>query len=178
MMAFYSYNESTKAAPAMKLQHCHFTPYLHIKVIIFLLILTFLYFSYSAKPGRVVGPIVQCEDLQNIKGKDEARIVAKNQVLPQSTANSFFMNNNATNQEKHVTETKITSQTLGIAIDINPNPYNQTPLAKAKQVINRVVLDAKLLQTQSQLGAIGAAAVAVASQRNVGAGATQFVGMS
>lgn len=132
----------------------------------------------TAKPGRVVGPVVQCENLQNIKGKEEARISAKNQALPQSRANSFFMNNNATNQEKHVTGTKINSQTLGIAIDINPNPYNQMSLAKANQVISRVVLDAKLLQTQSQLGAIGAATVAVASQRNVGTGNTQFVGMS
>lgn len=121
---------------------------------------------------------MQCENLQNIKGKEEARISAKNQALPQSRANSFFMNNNATNQEKHVTGTKINSQTLGIAIDINPNPYNQMSLAKANQVISRVVLDAKLLQTQSQLGAIGAATVAVASQRNVGTGNTQFVGMS
>jgi len=58
-----------------------------------------------------------------------------------------------------------------MAMDVNTNLYYQ-PQAKADQLNNdRITIDAKLLQAQSQLqfGAAGAAAVAVAVHRNAGA---------
>jgi len=55
-----------------------------------------------------------------------------------------------------------------MAMDVNTNPYIQ-PQAKGDQLSDRITIDAKLLQAQSQFGAAGAAAVAVAAHRNAGA---------
>ena len=55
----------------------------------------------------------------------------------------------------------------GMVVDMNSNPYYQ-PQAKAEQLNDRLAIDAKLLQAQSQFCAVGAAAVAVAAHRNVG----------
>lgn len=47
------------------------------------------------------------------------------------------------------------------------NLYNQ-PQVKSSQVNEQIAINAKLLQEQSHLGAISAAAVAVAAHREVG----------
>jgi hypothetical protein len=53
------------------------------------------------------------------------------------------------------------------AIDLNTNPYHQQ--GKNDLLNDPVsVIDAKLLQAQSQFGAAGAAAVAVAAHRHSG----------
>lgn len=56
----------------------------------------------------------------------------------------------------------------GMAMDVNANPYCQ-PQARVEQLNERIAIDAKLLQAQSQFDPVGAAAVAVAAHRNVGA---------
>lgn len=54
-----------------------------------------------------------------------------------------------------------------MVVDMNSNPYYH-PQPKAEQINDRLPIDAKFLQAQSQFGAVGAAAVAVAAHRNVG----------
>ena len=51
----------------------------------------------------------------------------------------------------------------GMVVDVNSNPYYQ-PQDKADQLKDRLPIDAKLLQAQSQFGAVSA----VAAHRNVG----------
>lgn len=84
-------------------------------------------------------------------------------------------------QEKSISEPEKDSQTKqqsplcnmaakpssGMAMDVNTNPYCQ-PQARVEQLNERIAIDAKLLQAQSQFGPVGAAAVAVAAHRNVG----------
>jgi hypothetical protein len=52
-----------------------------------------------------------------------------------------------------------------MAMDVNTNPYYQ-PQSRVEQLNERIAIDAKLLQAQSQFGPVGSAAVA--AHRNVG----------
>lgn len=54
-----------------------------------------------------------------------------------------------------------------MAIDMNTNSYYQQPQANSNNE-HPMTIDAKLRQAQSQFGAVGAAAVAVAAHREVG----------
>nr|AMO00482.1 mitogen-activated protein kinase 13 [Manihot esculenta] len=132
----------------------------------------------TAKPGRVVGSVVPYENGRNIKDAYDARIFYRNAVLPpQQTVSPhcFFMNNTltrgkSTESEKDTSQAKQPECKMAakpapvMAIEMNANPYYQ-PKAKVEQLNERIAIDAKLLQAQSQFGA---AAVAVAAHRNVG----------
>ncbi|KAK4852145.1 hypothetical protein QYF36_021428 [Acer negundo] len=139
----------------------------------------------TAKPGRVVGSsVVPNENSRNIKDTYDARIFYRNAILPpQNVSPHCFFRTNTLNQEKSGLEvgkdsshTKLEPQQCivaakpvhGIPIDVNTNPYYQ-PQAKLDQLNDRITIDAKLLQAQTQFGAVGAAAVVVAAHRNVGA---------
>ncbi|KAK2638616.1 hypothetical protein Ddye_026411 [Dipteronia dyeriana] len=138
----------------------------------------------TAKPGRVVGSsIAPYENSRNIKDTYDARILYKNAILPpQNVSPHCFFRTNTVNREKSGLEVgkdsshvKLEQQCIvaakpvhGIPIDVNSNPYYQ-PQAKLDQLNDRITIDAKLLQAQTQFGAVGAAAVAVAAHRNVGA---------
>lgn len=129
----------------------------------------------AAKPGRVVGPVLSYESGGNIKESFDGKIYYRNAV-PQGTSPECIYRGNAGNQVKSVGEERRRGSAYqktqspqcpvsvkpvpGMVIDVNTNPYYQ-PLN------DRVAIDAKLLQAQSQFGAAGAAAVAVAAHRNV-----------
>ncbi|KAL9403788.1 hypothetical protein Peur_000760 [Populus x canadensis] len=137
----------------------------------------------SAKPGRVVGSVVPYDNGRNVKDAYDSRIFYRNSVLPPQTVSPHcFFRTNTTVQEKSISEPEKDSQTKqqpplcnmaakpssGMAMDVNANPYCQ-PQARVEQLNERIAIDAKLLQAQSQFGPVGAAAVAVAAHRNVGA---------
>ncbi|XP_071905171.1 mitogen-activated protein kinase 19-like [Coffea arabica] len=145
-----------------------------------------------AKPGRVVGPVIPYENVRNINHGHDGRAYIQNPVLPpQAMSPQYFFRtaNTLKNQDKHVPEAvknssaqaKLPHQhhyppaksTPVITTDIN-NHHQQHSLyyqsqAKSVQLNGQIALDAKLLQAQSQFGAVGAAAVAVAAHREVGA---------
>lgn len=149
--------------------------------------LTIFAFLSTAKPGRVVGSVVPCDNGRSVKDAYEARTFYRNAILPpQSVSPHCFFRANTMMQDKSVSESeKRASQmqqqpspynlagkpTSAMAIDMNANPYYQ-PQSKVDQLNERMAIDAKLLQAQSQFGA---AAVAVAAHRNVG---TVHYGMS
>ncbi|EXC11699.1 Mitogen-activated protein kinase 19 [Morus notabilis] len=127
----------------------------------------------AAKPGRVVGPVLPYENGRNTKETYDPRM--RNGILPQAVSPHCFFRTHTTNQEKSGLETsqlKPQSQTeqLNVAgkqspsmvIDVNTNPYYR----QQQKVDQLSAIDAKLLQAQSQFGAVGAAAVAVAAHRN------------
>jgi len=70
-------------------------------------------------------------------------------------------------QGKHQLSSQQCSMPARPAIDLNTNPYYQQG---KRDHLNDPVgsIDAKLLQAQSQFGAVGAAAVAVAAHRHSG----------
>ncbi|KAL3503056.1 hypothetical protein ACH5RR_037505 [Cinchona calisaya] len=145
----------------------------------------------TAKPGRVVGPVIPYENGRSINDVYDGRVYAQNAVLPpQASSLQYFFRaaNTVKNEDKHGTEAvKESSQakqqhqhylpaksTPVISTDTNHNHqqqnlYYRQSQAKAVQLNGQIVIDAKLLQAQSQFGAVGAAAVAVAAHREVGA---------
>lgn len=114
----------------------------------------------------------------------DARIFYRNAILPpQNVSPHCFPRTNTLNQEKSGLDVGKDSSHVkpepqqcimavkpvhGMPIDVNANPYYQ-PQAKLDQLNDRITIDAKLLQAQTQFGAVEAAAVAVAAHRNVGA---------
>ncbi|XP_044481080.1 mitogen-activated protein kinase 19-like [Mangifera indica] len=137
----------------------------------------------TAKPGRVVGSVVPYENGRSVKDTYNARTAYRNAALPPQAVspNCFFWTNNV-NQDKYGAEAARGSSHVkpepqqyimaakpvpGMPVDVNTNPYHQ-PQAKVDQLTEPITIDAKLLQAQSQFGAVGAAAVAVAARRNVG----------
>ncbi|CDP06066.1 unnamed protein product [Coffea canephora] len=146
-----------------------------------------------AKPGRVVGPVIPYENVRNINNAYDGRAYIQNPVLPpQAMSPQYFFRtaNTLKNQDKHhvpeavkdsSAQAKLPHQqhyppaksTPVITTDINSHHqqhslYYQSQ-AKSVQLNSQIALDAKLLQAQSQFGAVGAAAVAVAAHREVGA---------
>ncbi|CAK9134176.1 unnamed protein product [Ilex paraguariensis] len=137
----------------------------------------------TAKPGRVVGPVLPYEGGRNIKDAYDGRVYAGNAVLPPQTISPHhFFKTTTGNQEKLGTEatresSHVKQQSLqgmaakpapGMTADLNTNPYYPSQ-GKASPLNNQIAIDAKLLQAQSQFGVVGAAAVAVAAHREIGA---------
>lgn len=144
-----------------------------------------------AKPGRVVGPVIPYENGRNSKDAYDGRGYLSNAVLPvQSTIspNCYFRTGTEKNQDKngitaaavgdkessqaklqqnHHQLPMVAKSTRVVTTDMNNHNhmYYQSH-AKAVQLNSQIAMDAKLLQAQSQFGA---AAVAVAAHREVGA---------
>lgn len=133
----------------------------------------------SAKPGRVVGSVLPYENGRSIKDAYDARTSYRNAILPQTVSPRCFFRTNTMNPEKserdcsqvkpQVSQCNMAAKSAspGMGVDTNTNPYYQ-PQGKIDQLNERISIDAKLLQAQSQFSAVGAAAVAVTVHRNVG----------
>ncbi|XP_028763811.1 mitogen-activated protein kinase 19 [Neltuma alba] len=130
----------------------------------------------TAKPGKVVGPVLPYENGRNVKSNYDPRILSKN-ALPPSVSPHCPFRAQPTNPARIVPETcrdlsqgKQPSQQQANSlarqtIDLNTNPYFQQ--SKVDNMDDAATtMDAKLLQAQSQFGAVGAAAVAIAAHRH------------
>ncbi|XP_058779476.1 mitogen-activated protein kinase 19-like [Vicia villosa] len=124
----------------------------------------------AAKPGRSIGP-VHCDNGRSTKDNYDARIFYQN-TIPQSISPHPFQRvvhsqqiYKDNSEGKHQLSPQKRSVPARPAIDLNTNPYHQQ--AKNDLLNDPVtVIDAKLLHAQSQFGAAGAAAVAVAAHRH------------
>lgn len=131
--------------------------------------------NFSAKPGRVVGPVLPLESDRTIKDVHNGHAYPQNPVLPPHYA--AFRTNSGKNQVKYGAEVakassqirvphmlqsdaKLTQKTNNGVI--NSNPYFQAQANVGQLNSQMVALDAKLMQAQSQFGA-------VAAHREVGA---------
>ncbi|XP_031091895.1 mitogen-activated protein kinase 19 isoform X2 [Ipomoea triloba] len=130
----------------------------------------------AAKPGRVVGPVLPLESDRTIKDVHNGHAYPQNPVLPPHYA--AFRTNSGKNQAKYGAEVakassqisrvphmlqsdaKLTQKTNNGVI--NSNPYFQAQANVGQLNSQMVALDAKLMQAQSQFGA-------VAAHREVGA---------
>lgn len=112
-------------------------------------------------------------------GTYDTRAYVQNAVLPRSLSPRYVFRTSAGNQENHVREGKIDSSLIKqlppqsmpgkaspvMAMGLNTNPYIQQQ-GQAGQFSDQMSIDSKLLQAQSQFGAVGAAAaVSVAASR-------------
>lgn len=154
---------------------CHFNLRVLIELFFINLNLSNISVYFPAKPGRVVGPVLPYESGQNINGSYDSRVFSRNGIIPPQGISPHYVNRtNTVNQEKSRPEVGREYNTAAkpspqMAIDINSNPYYHQPQVKSSQLNDQIAMNAKLLQEQSQLGAIGAAAVAAAARREVGA---------
>ncbi|KAL3821284.1 hypothetical protein ACJIZ3_007189 [Penstemon smallii] len=130
----------------------------------------------NAKPGRVVGPVLPYENVRHAMNDSyDSRVYVQNAVLPQSISPHYFYRNSmGKNQEKSSMEASQVQQSKlnnhGMSVDMNSNPYYQSQAKAAADTLNNQIgIDSKLLQAQTQFVAAGAAAVAVAAHREVGA---------
>lgn len=136
----------------------------------------------SAKPGRVVGPVLPYENGRTINTLYDPRIYYQNS-LPQANSPHCFLRAQHTNSESNVSQTqKVFSQGKHHQLpsqpcsnlaarpvnDLNANPYHHQA-KKIDRFEHSITIDAKLLQAQSQFGAVGVAAVAVVAHRHSGA---------
>ncbi|XP_019057662.1 PREDICTED: mitogen-activated protein kinase 19-like [Tarenaya hassleriana] len=131
----------------------------------------------SGRPGRVVESSVPRENGRILEEACDSRSYYRNTVLlpPQTASPHCFFRTNPINPEKQPKPQYLPQCQPNkpappnvIPVDMNPNPYFQ-PQSKTDQLTDgQMAMDAKLLQAHSQYGAVGAAAVAVASHRSIG----------
>ncbi|PHT35562.1 Mitogen-activated protein kinase 10 [Capsicum baccatum] len=120
---------------------------------------------HAAKPGRVVGPILPYDGRAHTHNTG---------LLPHGISPHYMFRMSPGNREKCGTEPKDTTQVRplpaqrNMSVEMNTNPYYQTQEKVVAQLGGQIGIDAKLLQAQTQFGAVGAAAVAVAAHREVG----------
>ncbi|KAG8492806.1 hypothetical protein CXB51_010258 [Gossypium anomalum] len=130
----------------------------------------------AAKPGRVVESVIPHENPKNTEDGYDAKVFHQTTVLPPEPRSSI----NTINQEKTRIQSDMnrqaklqpqfsmaTSQAPAMSVGMKSNPYQQVQ-SKAEQLNDRLGIDAKILQAQTQFGAVGAAAVAVVAHRTVG----------
>lgn len=123
--------------------------------------------------GRVVGPVLPLEGSRDMKDAYDPRVMVRNTV---GLSPHYACRSNNGNQTKiHVAESDKDSSSLikqqttvgkmspGL---VNRNPYYNQPHGQPPN--ERIAIDAKFMQAQSQYGVAGAAAVAVAAHREVG----------
>ncbi|KAF4386841.1 hypothetical protein F8388_006796 [Cannabis sativa] len=127
---------------------------------------------HSSKPGRVVGPVLPFENGRNVREAYDPRV--RNGIFPpQAVSPHCFFRTHTANQDKSDSSqlkmqqaqspqiNMASKQSSVMVVDMNTNPYYQ---AQSK-VDQMAAMDSKLLHAQSQFGAVGAAAVAVAAHR-------------
>lgn len=98
------------------------------------------------------------------KNQEEASLV-KQQYTPVKSINSSNVDLDSKGQPQQYSLTKANS---GMSAERNSNPYYQLQ-SKEGVLDSQLSIDAKLLQAQSRFVAAGAAVVAVAAHREVGA---------
>ncbi|NP_001313132.1 mitogen-activated protein kinase 19-like [Nicotiana tabacum] len=110
----------------------------------------------TAKPGRVVGPILSYD----------GGIHTQNTYLAHGISPHYMFRMNPEIREKDGTEAKDTTQvrdgaakgmvakpTASVNVEMNTNPYYQTQ-EKVAQLRGQIAIDAKLLQAQTQFGVV------------------------
>lgn len=125
----------------------------------------------KAKPGRIVGSVVPYENGKNTKDGFDSKVFYRHAVLPpQNISPHCFYRTTSKHREKSGIQpqfTMVAKPAPGMVVDINNRLYYH-PQTNSDQLTDRLPIDAKLLHAQTQFGAVGAAAVAVAAHRNVG----------
>ncbi|XP_009612170.1 mitogen-activated protein kinase 19-like isoform X1 [Nicotiana tabacum] len=110
----------------------------------------------TAKPGRVVGPILSYD----------GGVHTQNTFLAHGISPHYMFRMNPEIREKDGTEAKDTTQvrdgaakgmvakpTASVNVEMNTNPYYQTQ-EKVAQLRGQIAIDAKLLQAQTQFGVV------------------------
>lgn len=128
----------------------------------------------SAKPGKVVGPVVPYEN-GNIKDAYDPRTLIRSAVLPpQAVPPTYYYRKSSTgSQERSATEAHKQAPQSGmaaklapdIAINIDNNPFFMTRagVTKVEHIDERIAIETNLLQATAQYSGISAASAATAT---------------
>ncbi|RXH67702.1 hypothetical protein DVH24_027849 [Malus domestica] len=139
-----------------------------------------------AKPGRVVGPVAQCDNGSMMKDAYDRRTLVRGSVLPpQAVPPAYcYRKPSAGNQERSAVEGErdLSSQAKqaahcgmaakvapDVAISIDSNPFFMTRVGVPKvEHHDRIAIDTHYLQTKAPYGGIDPAATTAAAHRKVG----------
>lgn len=144
----------------------------------------------SAKPGKVVGPVVPYENTSVMKDAYDPRTFIRSAVLSQAVPSAYCYRKSGTGKQEKSTamdsERELSTQekqgpqchmgaklTPDIAVNINSKPFfmKRVGVNKVDRGNDRIAIDTNLLQAKAQYGGIGAATTAAAgatTQRKVG----------
>ena len=142
-----------------------------------LLVINKLTFLYSAKPGKVVGPVIPYEYASVVKGTYDPRTFMRGSVLPSQPIppTNHYQRSTSGKQERSATEadkgvslqSKLAKQ-CGVnvkiapdtAINIDTNPFFMTRAGVNKiEQDDRIAIETKLLQSKAhQYGGISTTA--------------------
>lgn len=121
-----------------------------------------------------MGPVLPYENVRQVNDSYGGGLCVQSAVPPPQS-NSSFRITLGKNQENSREEASLTKQQYtpvkslnGSSAERNSNPYYQ-PQSREGVLDSQLSIDAKLLQAQSRFVAAGAAVVAVAAHREVGA---------
>lgn len=149
-------------------------------------IFNWIWFTYPAKPGRVVGPVVPYENGNNVKEAYDRRTLIRSSVLPPQAVPPAYCYRKPSDgsQERSAVEANrdFSSQTKqaaqcgmaqkvapDVAINIDTNPFFMTRVGVTKvEHDDRIAIDTNFLQSKAPYGGIGAAAATAAAHRKVG----------
>lgn len=137
---------------------------------------------FSAKPGRVVGPVISNENGSIKAACDPKRSIRNDGVPPQGIPPSYCFSMNTEKPERSdITEAErdlslqskhqnCTAEKLtpDIATDTNSSLFYPSRAAKAEPAGSQIAVEANLLQARSQFVGITAAAAATAAHRSIG----------
>ncbi|KAF9687019.1 hypothetical protein SADUNF_Sadunf02G0050300 [Salix dunnii] len=145
-----------------------------------------------AKPGKVVGQVVSCENGSIMKDTYDPRTYIRTAVRPSHAVPSAYCyrKSNTGKQERSTMEAEsdLSSQKQvqqcgmaakyapDVAINIDSNPFFMTRIgvSKAEHVDDRVMIDTGLLQSKAQYGGIGAASAAASTAAHRKVGTVQY----
>ncbi|KAJ6709113.1 MITOGEN-ACTIVATED PROTEIN KINASE [Salix koriyanagi] len=145
-----------------------------------------------AKPGKVVGQVVSCENGSIMKDTYDPRTYMRSAVRPSHAVPSAYCyrKSNTGKQERSTleAETDLPSQKQvqqcgmaakyapDVAINIDSNPFFMTRIgaSKVEHVDDRVMIDTSLLQAKAQYGGIGAASAAASTAAHRKVGTVQY----
>lgn len=157
------------------------TPFLLLLLALLFLVLEPTYFLYSAKPGKIVGPVALYENGTIMKDAYDPRTFIRSTGLPPQSVHPAYTysKSNTGNQER--SERELPSQAKqgpqcsmaakfapDIAINIDSNPFFMT---RVKKVEPAVTNDTNLLQARGHYSGIGVGASGAATgpaQRKAG----------
>ncbi|KAM3395947.1 mitogen-activated protein kinase 19 [Capsicum galapagoense] len=132
----------------------------------------------TAKPGRVLS----YDGDRSIKEVTDGRVYPQNSAVPPYGMSPHYLYRSdsphlekcGTVEDKDRSQVKpqpgqcmVAKSTASMSFEMNTNPYYNTQ-ARVSHLGGQIPIDAKLIQAQTQFGAVGAAAVAVAAHREVG----------
>ncbi|KAJ6405544.1 hypothetical protein OIU84_013496 [Salix udensis] len=128
-----------------------------------------------AKPGKVVGQVVSCENGSIMKDTYDPRTYMRS--AGKQERSTMEAETDLPSQKQQVQQCGMAAKYVpDVAINIDSNPFFMTRIgaSKVEHVDDRVMIDTSLLQAKAQYGGIGAASTAASTAAHRKIGTAQY----